>query len=346
MYFKNISDPELNQLPKPYAPNFSIKLSDILHKTNGAFDNKLFRIEEIVTGKLYRIYPMFNTKRIESTNPNDRIFENRLIICTKETSETFVTFISDENSEIQDYSNYATLYSIGDSLTTSQFNSIVQLIRANTNITEDIRISTDTVITDYANYDFSFDDGIILDNGIEVTNSTTLKCKLSNPVFHYSNYTLNIKALRITNTNSEDDDDTDNKTIIDISTVLTNKEFVDIDTSNLQVGDIILYDCIVNITHDKSVIQDWIHSIELSANPSIIQSGDTTDIYAECFDNGDVPVGSGHTVYFFEKLEPTITMSASADIIQTSDNVELYATVKDEDGSLAKGVKVYFYKED
>ena len=102
----------------------------------------------------------------------------------------------------------------------------------------------------------------------------------------------------------------------------------------------------VKITFDTPVIQDWINTITITADPNPIQTGDTTDIYANCYDNGGLPVGSGHTVYFFEKLEPSITMSASKDIIQTSDNLELYATVKDEDGSLAKGVKVYFYKEE
>ena len=51
-------------------------------------------------------------------------------------------------------------------------------------------------------------------------------------------------------------------------------------------------------------------------------------------------------VHFFEKLEPSLTVSADKSIIQTSQNAELYCKVKDEDGSLAKDVKVHFYVEE
>ena len=87
MYFSNIADTELNKYPKPLVNNFSIKLSDILHKTGGAFDNKLFKIEEILTDKIYKIYPLFRCTEINSSNTTDEIFDNRLIICKKEDKE-------------------------------------------------------------------------------------------------------------------------------------------------------------------------------------------------------------------------------------------------------------------
>ena len=99
--------------------------------------------------------------------------------------------------------------------------------------------------------------------------------------------------------------------------------------------------------HDKPVIPDVISSIGLTLSPDIIQSGEFSEFYATGYDNGCLPVGEGHVIHFFERLEPTINVSASKSIIQTNDNVELYAKVKDDDGSLAKEVKVHFYaKED
>ena len=99
MYFDNITNEELLSLPEVYAKNFSVKLSDIL--TEDTFS--LFKVEEIIADKLYRIYPMFNTKKIMSSNPKDKIFDNRLIVCIKETEDTYFSFISDEDEEIQDY---------------------------------------------------------------------------------------------------------------------------------------------------------------------------------------------------------------------------------------------------
>ena len=95
MYYGNIADTELNKYPKPTIDNFTIKLSDILHQTGGTYDNKLFKIEEILTDKLYKIYPLFTCKDINSSNPIDEILDNQLIICTKHSKETYITFTSD-----------------------------------------------------------------------------------------------------------------------------------------------------------------------------------------------------------------------------------------------------------
>ena len=339
MYFGNIADKELVKYPKPTINNFSIKLSDILHQTSGTFDNKLFKIEEIIEDKLYKIYPMFNCTEINSTNNTDEIFDNRLIICTKQDKETFITFKSNDG-DTTDYLDYGTYYSIGDDLTTAQFNSIVSLLRR-TPINHNIRIQPHTVETDYGVMDFQFT-GLILDNGIKVTDLTTLKCRLSNPHFRYSNYHLNISVLRLGDPNIETEDASD-KTIIPITVDLDKDTWIDIDTTDLQTGDIILYDCILNITHDKPEIH-YLAGLEVTANPNPIQKTQTTDIYCQLIDSyGYDHHEAGKTIHFYEKLEPTITLTATADIIQTNDTTDITATVIDEDGSKAKNTKVHFY---
>lgn len=341
MYFGNIADPELNKYPKPSIDNFTIKLTDILHKTSGTYDNKLFKIEEIITDKLYKIYPMFTCSNISSSNSDDEIFENRLIICNKQTKETYITFTSDDG-EIKEYLNYGTYYSIGDELTTNQLNSIISLMRR-TPIQHNIRIQPHTINTDYGNIDFTFT-GEILDNGIKVTDLTTLKCKLSNPVFRYSNYHLNVNVLRLGSPNIETEDAT-SKTIIPLTIDLDKDTWVDIDTSDLEDNDIILYDCTLNITHDKPEIH-YLGGLEVTANPNPIQSGNTTDIYGQLIDTyGYEHKESGVQVYFYEKLEPTLTVSATSDVIQSSDTVDISCEYVDSDGSKVVGEKVYFYEE-
>ena len=338
MYFDNITNKDLQYFHDLKVPNFSIKLTD-------ALTSDLFKKETIIADSIYKIYPLFYCNEITSTNPDDRVLETRCVICKKESKETYLTFISD-SGDVQDYKNYASYFDIGDTLTTNQYNQIVSLLRSNVILNDSIKIS-ELFSGTYGKYEFDIEDTTVIDMGIVITDETISaapKVRLTDNVLHYAKYILQLKVLHYTGAKVEDTDTTDYTVIDTLEIELQPNTWVDIPVNDLEEDYIICLNSNVKITFDTPVIQDWINQITITADPSIIQSGDTTDIYANCYDNGGLPVGSGHTVYFFEKLEPSITMSASKDIIQTSDNLELYATVKDEDGSLAKNVKVYFYK--
>ena len=340
MYFDNITNQELQYFHDLKVPNFSIKLTDVL-------TSNLFKKETIIADSIYKIYPLFYCNEINSTNPEDKILETRCIICKKETKETYLTFISDDG-DVQDYINYATYFDIGNSLTTNQYNQIVSLLRSNVIMNDKIKIN-EAYIGSYGKYLFDIADTTVIDMGIVVTDETISaepKVMLTDNVFGYAKYTLKLSVLHYTGAKVEDDDDTDYTVVDTLEIELTPNVWVDIPVNDLEQDYIICLNSNVDISFDTPVIQDWINQISVIAEPSIIQTGDYSELYAKGYDNGGYPVGSGHTIYFYEKIEPTITMSASADIIQTSDNLELYATVKDEDGSLAKGVKVYFYKEE
>ena len=340
MYYSNITNEELQYFHNLTVPNFSIKLTDVL-------TSDLFKKETIITDTIYKIYPLFYCKEITSTNPDDRVLENKCIICKKESTETYLTFKSDDG-DVQDYQNYTTYFDVGDTLTTNQYNQIVSLLRSNVIMNDSIKIS-EVFNGKYGKYEFDIADTAVIDTGIVITDETISaepKVRLTDNVLHYAKYTLQLKVLHYTGAKVEDDDDTDYTVIDTLEIELTPNTWVDMPVTGLEEDYILCLNSNVKITFDTPVIQDWINQITITADPNIIQSGDTTDIYANCYDNGGIPVGAGHIVHFFEKLEPTITMSASSDIIQTSDNLELYATVKDEDGSLAKNVKVYFYKSE
>lgn len=88
MYFSNISDIELAQYHQKVETHFTRRLETITDET----EPNLFKIEEI-TNTILKIYPMFYCDKITSSNPNDKIINNRCIICEKDTN-TRLDFIT------------------------------------------------------------------------------------------------------------------------------------------------------------------------------------------------------------------------------------------------------------
>ena len=341
MYYTNIGNPDLQYFKNLTVPNFTIKLTDLL-------SSDLFKVDEIITDTIYKIYPLFYCKEISSSNTEDKILENKLVICMKHDQETYLTFRSDDG-DVQDYQNFISYYGLSDSLTTAQFNGIVSLLRSTTIHKDSFNILED-VTGKYGNYLFSVDGCTVLDTGIVVDSDTVSaepKVKLTDNVFHYSTYTLKLPVIHYTGVNIFDGDAEEYIVVDTLEIELVPDTWVTIPLEDLETGYIIGLDAVVEIVHDKPVIPDVIQSISVDAVPDILQSGETSEVYATGLNNGKLPVGAGHTIHFFERIEPVINVSASEQIIQTSDTTELYAKVKDTDGSLAKGVKVHFYtKED
>ena len=349
MYNTTIENEELQYFKGLTVPNFTIKLSDIRHKTSNTYDNKLFKIEDI-TNTIFRIVPQFYCETITGTNPNDIILDDQCIIAHLEDEETYFTFIGDtNNNDIQDYQSYTTYYSIGDSLTTNQFNQIVSLLRNSIIHNDAIRIN-ETVDGIYGKYEFDIDDCTFLDTGMLITDETISaepKVKLTDNVFRWSTYTLQLKVFHYTGVNILDDiDPSDLKVVDTVEVELTPNTWVDIPVDDLEENYIISFDTNVAITHDKTEIHA-ITGIEAYSTPQIIQNTETSEVYAQILDTDGRPYNindaSGKTVYFFEKLEISITLVGTQSIIETSDTVDLSATVKDEDGSRLVGKTVYFY---
>ena len=353
MYFTDITNQELCAFHGLNVPNFTIKLTDVLHQTSNVYDNKLFKIEEIVSDKVYKIYPMFYTGKIISSNPNDRIIDDKVIIVEKTSDVTYLTFISDENDDIQDYQSYGTYYNIGDTLTTSQFNSIVSLFRQFGGITKRGKLNQDIIQGDYGEYDFSIKTGFIdkgiLINSNHLTTDTDFHIKLSNAIFPHSNYILQMKAMRITDVGvfgETNDDDDEGVSYIEVNVNLINGEYVHIPITDLQVGDILLYDCELVIDHTKPIIM-YPKAVRLSSNPSSIQSGGNATLSAIVMnDAGDVL--DGETVYFYEQFTPTGVLTGSPSVIQSGDTSTLTIKVKDSDGNLVSlnGATVKIYRID
>ena len=342
MYFTDISNQELQYFRNMKVPNFTIKLTDLL--TSG-----LFQVEEIITDSVYRIFPLFYTGRITSSNPSDHIIDNKVIVCKKETNETFITFISNPDEEIQDYNSYGSYFSIGDNLTTAQFNSIVGLLLTNTSHKDSFRIKQGLVTGEWADYTFDIDSTTIVDNGILITDETLSSLgtvMMTDPKFHYTTYTLKLKVYHMTDINVCEDASDNNVVVDTLSIVLVENEAVTIPFNTLDYSYIVGLDATVELVHDIPVIPDLPKHIYLSTDKPIIQTGEKSDLTALVKDIGGVPVGAGHDVYFYEEYEPySISLTTDKSIIQSGGKADLTATLKDEDGSLVAEQDIYFYQD-
>ena len=240
---------------------------------------------------------------------------------------------------------------IGDNLTNADYNGIISLLRHFITHSETILIR-DTVNGEYGTYNFDLGDSTIIDAGIVISDETRTaqpKIQLKDNFFKFSTYTLKLTIMHYNGVNILDNI-TDN--LIEKETLeleLIPNQWINIPISDLSDGYIISLNAEISIKHDKPEIH-YIDGIEINkAEPPIIQTGETSDIYAQIKDydgeNYDLSDATGKTVYFFEKIEPTLKVSAQPSIIQTNDTSDIYAKVTDEDGSLAKNVKTYFYKQ-
>jgi len=348
MYYSTITNKELQYFHNRPVHNFTVKLSQMI-------TSPLFQVEEIITDSIYKIYPLFYTNQITSSNPKDRILDNKVIICQKLESteennqETYFTFISDENSEIVDYSEYGTYYEIRDQLTESQFNAYVSLLKQNVRHTGSFRIAQGQIQGSYGTYEFDIDGATLIDNGIIVTDETIAsqpKIKLTDNVFRWSSYILKLNVIHYTGANILDDTTSDFKVVDALEIELTPNQWADIPVESLEQDYIISLDATVEIRHDKPETH-MISDFKVNATPQIIQSGETTDITAELLDIDGLPYDLtdrvGKTVYFYEVFTPSFTLNAEPNIIQTGETTDITCKVKDEDGSIAKNTEVFFY---
>ena len=95
--YTNIADNELTQYHKKINVNTHYKLSDVITNADG-----LFIVKQQSSTNVYKIIPLFNCERIESTNPEDKVIEeNKGIICIYD-ADTILYFKT--NQSFNDFS--------------------------------------------------------------------------------------------------------------------------------------------------------------------------------------------------------------------------------------------------
>lgn len=147
---------------------------------------------------------------------------------------------------------------IGESLTTEEFNAFVTLIRQNNTVIRRFGITENIINSEYFTLEFDFNNITILNNGILITDKTKANpphVELTNNTFKHSTYTLNLKVLDRENYNIYTRDN-GNAVYETLSIILSENEETVFDLSSLENGLIILFDdANVTITHDKPTIK-------------------------------------------------------------------------------------------
>lgn len=336
MYYTDITNPELTFFQNKKVHNFTAKLTDIL-------TSDLFAVEQM-TSNIYKIIPLFYTGEITSSNGNDRVLDNKIIICEQTSNETFITFKSYDDEDFVDFTEYGQYYGLGDKLTTEQFNGYISLLRQNVKHSEEIIIN-EIVTGQYGEYLFDIDGATVIDTGFIVSDETISaepRVKLTSNVFGSSKYILELTVLHFTGANIMDGDNTDFKVVDVLEIELIPNRWVDIPVADLQKDYIISLNGNVRIEHNIPVIQDYPQVIDLTMDKSIIQVDEVVDLIATVKDS--VKPLSNVPVYFYEVYEPTLLkLTGDKSIMQTGDVLDLKATLKDEDGSLVEDEEIYFY---
>lgn len=345
LYFDNIANNELLNYHKVNITNFSISLTDIL-------DSGLFYSETIVSDSLYRIFPLFYCESITSNNSEDKILENKCIIALKGEDETYYTFITDESLPVQDYISFGDYYSVGDSLTVNQYNSIVQILLDNVIFTDDVRFKLVEGLEDsykgkYADYHFITSELNILDTGVLITEDLSITIILNDVLLNDFDYTLHYKIMDITDINIEETDNNNNITITEKTLQLTkNQTGTTLTFENTDYEKILLLDASIEIRASTILQGSWVNNIEVSATRNPLQTGETSVISAKVTDINNIGVPN-KVVNFYEVFDEAIRLTGDKSIIQTGEKVSLTAQLYDEsDGSLIRwsGETINFYE--
>ena len=296
MYFSNIVNSELQHFHAFSGADFSMSLTDVLN-------SDLFKVEEIINDNFYRIYPLFYCKEIISSNSKDIILDTHCIILEKTENETYLSFITDETKDnIILNENFLNIKNIGDTLSTSEFNSLVYRLRQKGALTGSLNFEKNNLISGfYATYKFNGingqlrnDSGIIINDKIK---NNPLTVKLVNPFFLNAKYTLTFTVRSLTGVNVCEENKDDYILTDTFSIVLVEDTDVSIPINNYVNDDVLDFDVEVNISFDVPEIVNSNFELELSSDYDEITVDDNLTLTATLIGDENV---TGYVVQFYE----------------------------------------------
>ena len=260
-------------------------------------NSDLFKVQSL-GNNVYKIYPLFYIDEIRCNESNAKILDNKCVILieTENTasSQTYINFISKQNDGIiyqydntnrNNTSSTIPTLQVGDTLTESAYNNLVQVIRDNVILNNPIKILDGVVTGKYGEYDFNIKDVSLVDNGILVTDETItngLTCTLLDPIYKYSTYELILSVAKIKDVHLDSTTaNTQYTDIIPLTVTLTPFEEVTIPLTTLEPNTVILYDATVQVTHDKPYIQqiDEFKEFRLTYNQYLLKNNTLTAKY-------------------------------------------------------------------
>lgn len=316
MYYTDISNKELQYFRNLRIKNFTIKMSDML-------SSDLFKVETVKEDSIYKVYPLFYVNEITCSNPNDKVLDNKVIICQKLDNETYFSFISNPNEPIYDYAEYGSYFDVGDDLTENEFNGIVSLLRKYVKHTDNIKISQGTVKGEYGNYIFNVNGTTVTDKGILITEETISNLgtvRLEDNVFSNSKYTLHLRVYHMTDVNVSGEVSSDNIVYEDLEVELVPHMDIAIPFSQLDYDYVIGFDAKVIISHDVPVIpsREYIfqdYGLLTKKNPHwYVHDADKAELSVTVTDDGTLLSSSSTTTSRFYFANPSESQSQSPPI--------------------------------
>ena len=251
MYFTNLTNRELE-----HFKGIKIQPMKMLSNHNNTFNN-LFVKDNAGTACRRKI-ALFNCDGIRSCDESNVVLGNKGFIHDMH-SDGLSHYICFENVDddlplvYAHWDDYPSFYTLGDSLSTEEFNAFIQLIKHGKSFTDTIELDKPETYK-YGQYSFDIK-GQVIDKGFLVTDTTLDNdnyITLSGNVFENSSYNLTLKVMRISDVNLLDVYENIEYKAITIS--LTPDVPTLIPLTNVNENDVILFDAEVNINHDKPVI--------------------------------------------------------------------------------------------
>ena len=204
---------------------------------------------------------------------------------------------------------------IGDSLTISEFNGIISILRNNIKFNENIKINTSTVKGDFGSYTFNFNEATIVDDGVLITNETLSSIgtvKLINPTFPNSRYYLDLKVYSIDNINIDDNNYLESgETVTQLTIPLERDVEANIPFETLDMNNIISFDAKIRIDHNDLVIKGSDY-LSTSINVNLVEWGDDFVLTAVYLDENQLPV-ENQPIGFYNGNTLIDTINTNAD---------------------------------
>ena len=337
MYYNDLKNAELRTYHHyTKIEGFNISLSSMQN-------SKLFKVENI-GNDLYKIYPLFYVDEIRCNMSNVKILDNKCVILHEtETSsnQTYISFINHEDIDSYNHRTYLAgnttggslaskmpYLNVGDTLTTANYNNLVQVIRDNITLNNPIKIRNGLIHGLYGDYQFNMTDVSLTDKGILITDETLsneVTVTLLNPVYQHSTYTLILTVATISDVHL-DNSSTDNYyDTTPLEVTLNPNTTVTIPIENLEENRVILYDAIVQVKHDKSYMQqiEGITSIDVNTTGYIV---DGTTLQAKCIGESV----SGKTITFKMKKAGSSTLTTLGTATTDSTGVATYTVTSSQ----------------
>ena len=251
MYFTNLTNTELE-----HFKGIKIQPMKMLSNHNNTFNN-LFVKDNAGTACRRKI-ALFNCDGIRSCDESNVVLGNKGFIHDMH-SDGLSHYICFENVDddlplvYAHWDDYPSFYTLGDSLSTEEFNAFIQLIKTGESFVDSIELDKPSTYR-YGVYSTDIK-GQVVDKGFLVTGATLENdnyITLSGNLFEDSSYDLSLRVMRISDVNLLDVYENIEYKTINVS--LTPDVPTLIPLTNVNENDVILFDAEVNINHDKPVI--------------------------------------------------------------------------------------------